>query len=78
MCDHRNNKNRINHLPQQWCNPQLKMWNTYFNMKAWIKGEHMKKRTRRKTYHMRLQLKSGPPFKGIIRWIRFSVTSARE
>jgi hypothetical protein len=34
-------------------------------------GEHMKKRKRRKKYHNRLQLKSGPPFKEIIQWIRF-------
>jgi hypothetical protein len=46
--------------------PQLKMRNNYLKMKAWIKEEHMKKRTRRKKYHMHLQLKSGPPSKGII------------
>jgi hypothetical protein len=39
-------------------------------------SEHIKKR--RKKYHMHLQLKSGQQFKGIIWWIRFWVTSARE
>jgi hypothetical protein len=34
-------------------------------------GGHWKKSTRRKKYHMHLQLKSGPPFKGIIQWIIF-------
>jgi hypothetical protein len=38
----------------------------------------MKKRIRRKKYHRLLQLKSGPPSKGIIQWIRFWVISARE
>jgi hypothetical protein len=41
------------------------MKNMYLKMEAWFKGEHMKKRTRRKKYHRHLQLKSGPPFKGI-------------
>jgi hypothetical protein len=41
-----NNKNMINHLPQQWCIPQLKTRNRYLKIKSWIKGEHMKKRTR--------------------------------
>jgi hypothetical protein len=77
MCDHKNNKNRINHIPQQWFNLQLKMRNKYLNMKEWIKGEHMKKRTKRK-YHRHLQLKSEPPSKGIIQWLRFWVTTATE
>jgi hypothetical protein len=47
-------------------------------MKAWIKGEHLEKRIRRKKHNKHLQLKSGQPFKGIIQWIRFWVTSARE
>jgi hypothetical protein len=78
MCYHRNNKNRINHLPQQWCNPQLKMRNMYLKMKACIKEEHVKKRTKRNKYHRHLQLKSEPASKGIIKWIRFWVTSTRE
>jgi hypothetical protein len=44
--------------------PQLKM-------KAWIKGEHMENRIRRKKHNKLLQLKSGQQFKGIIKWIRF-------
>jgi hypothetical protein len=40
MCDHRNNKCKINLLSQQWCNPQLKMRNRYIKTMAWIKGEH--------------------------------------
>ena len=59
MCDHRNRRNKINPLSQQWCNPQLNMRNMYLKKKAWIKGEHMKKRTRKKQYHRHLQLKSG-------------------
>jgi hypothetical protein len=54
------------------------MKNRYLKKKALIKGEHRKKRTRRKKYHRHLKLKSGPPSKGIIQWIRFWVTSARE
>jgi hypothetical protein len=41
-------------------------------------GEHMTKRIKRKKYNKHLQLKSGTPSKGIIKWIRFWVTSARE
>jgi hypothetical protein len=77
MCNHRNNKNKINLLPQQWCNPQLKMRNMYLKKKAWIKGEQRKKRIRKKKYHNHLQLKSGPPFKGIIRWIKSLMTSVK-
>jgi hypothetical protein len=54
------------------------MRNRYLKMKAWIKGDHMKKRTKGKQYRRHLQLKSGPPSKGIIQWIKFWVTSARE
>jgi transposase InsO family protein len=52
--------------PQQWFYPQLKMRNMYLKKKARIKGEHRKKRTRRKKYHKHLKLKSRPPSKGII------------
>jgi hypothetical protein len=41
-------------------------------------GDHMKKRVKRKKYHRHLKLKFGPPFKGIIWWIKSLVTSARE
>jgi predicted transcriptional regulator len=58
--------------------PQLKMRNRYLKTEAWVKGEHMKKRIKRKKYNVHLQLKSGPPFKETIQWIRFWVTSARE
>jgi hypothetical protein len=75
MCDHRN---KINPLSQQWCNPQLNMRNMYLKKKAWIKREPMKKTTSRKKYHIHFQLKFEPPFKGIIRWIKSLVTSARE
>jgi hypothetical protein len=54
------------------------MRNTYLKIKAWIKGEHTEKRTKRKQYRRRLQLKYGPPSKGIIQWIRFRVASTRE
>jgi hypothetical protein len=45
MCDHKNNKCKINLLPQQWCILRLKMSNMYPMMIAWIKGST---RTRRK------------------------------
>jgi hypothetical protein len=71
MCDHRNNKSKINLLPPHWCIPQLKMRNRYLKMKGWIKGEHMKNSIRRKKHHKPLQFKSGRQFKEIIWWIRF-------
>jgi hypothetical protein len=68
---HRNNKTMINILPQQWCNPHLKVRNRYLKTMAWIKGEHMNKKTRRKKkYHMPLQLKFELPFKEIIWWTK--------
>jgi hypothetical protein len=51
MCDRRNNKFKINHLPQHKCIPQLKMRNMYLKMKAGIKGEHMENRIRMKKHH---------------------------
>jgi hypothetical protein len=51
MCDLKNNKNKFNHLPQHWCNPQLNMRNRCLKMKARIKGEHMNKRIKRKKYN---------------------------
>jgi hypothetical protein len=78
MCDRRNNKKKINHLPQHWCIPELKMRNNYLKMKAWIKGEHMENTIRRKKHNKHLQLKPGGLFKGIIQWIRFWVISSRE
>jgi hypothetical protein len=71
MCDRRNNKSKINLLPLHCCIPQLKMRNRYLKMKGWIKGEHMKNKTRRKKCHKFLQLKSRLLFKEIIQWIRF-------
>jgi hypothetical protein len=42
-------------------------------------GEHKnKKEWRRKKYDRHLQPKSAPTFKGIIQWIKFLVTLARE
>jgi hypothetical protein len=49
---------KINHLPQQWCIPQLKMMNRYLMKGDRIKGEHRKNRLWRKKYHGPLQLKS--------------------
>jgi hypothetical protein len=71
MCDHRKNKIKINHLPQHWCIPQLKMRNMYLKMSAWIKGEHMENMIRRKKHNKLLQLKSGRQYKGLIQWIKF-------
>jgi hypothetical protein len=42
MCDHRNNKSKISHLPPQWCILQLKTVNRYLKKRDKIKGEHRK------------------------------------
>jgi hypothetical protein len=78
MCDHRNYMNKINPLPLRWCIPQLKTMNRYLKKKGWIKGEHMRYKLWRKKHHGPLQLKSERRSEGIIQWIRFWVTSARE
>jgi hypothetical protein len=54
------------------------MRNRYLKMKAWIKGELMENRIRRKKHNKLLQLKSRRQYKGIIQWIKFWVISARE
>jgi hypothetical protein len=55
------------------------MRNKCLKTMAWIKVEHTnKKKRRRKKYHMHLQPKSAPIFKGIIWCIKSLVTSARE
>jgi hypothetical protein len=47
--------------------PLLKMRNMYLKMIAFIKGERMKKKTRRKkTFHRHLQPESAPPSKETI------------
>jgi hypothetical protein len=38
MCDHRNNKSKIIHLPPQWCILQLKTVNRYLKKRDKIKG----------------------------------------
>jgi hypothetical protein len=78
MCDRRNNKIKINHLPLHWCIPQLKLRKRYLIDEGMNQGEHMKKRIKRKKNHKHLQLKSGRQSKGIIQWIRFWVISGRE
>jgi hypothetical protein len=40
MCDHRNNKSKISHLPPQWCILQLKTVNRHLKKRHRIKGEH--------------------------------------
>jgi hypothetical protein len=45
MCDHRNNKSKINLLPQRWCIPQLKMIDRFLKKRRMIKGS-----TRRTSY----------------------------
>jgi hypothetical protein len=47
------------------------MRNRYLKMKAWIKGEHMENRIRRKKHHKHLQIKSGRLFKETTQWIKF-------
>jgi hypothetical protein len=42
MCDHRNNRSKISHQPQQWCILQLKTVNRYLKKRDRIKGEHKK------------------------------------
>jgi hypothetical protein len=49
--DHRNNRSKINHLPQQWCIPQLKMMNRFLKKRHVIKGEHKKNKLWRKKHH---------------------------
>jgi hypothetical protein len=73
MCDHRNTKNKINLLPQQWGIPQFKMMNRFLKRRRVIKGEHKKTKLWWKKYHGPLQLKSEQRFKGIIPSIRFWV-----
>ena len=73
MCDHRNYKNKIKLLPQQWCIPQLKTM-----YRGRIKGEHRKNRLWRKKHHVPLQPKSERRSKDITPSIIFWVTSARE
>jgi hypothetical protein len=50
MCDHRNYRNKINLLPQQWCIPQLKTRYRYLKTRGMIKGEHRKNRLWRKKH----------------------------
>jgi hypothetical protein len=69
--------NKINHLPLQWCIPQLKTMYRYLKKKGRIKGEHMKIKWRKK-HHRPLQLKSEHRSKDITPSIKFWVTSARE
>jgi hypothetical protein len=51
MCDHRNNKSKISHLPLQWCIPQLKMMDRFLKKRCMIKGEHKKNKLWRKKHH---------------------------
>jgi hypothetical protein len=74
MCDHRNNKSKINHLPPQWCILQLKTVNRYLKKRDKIKGEHRKNKCWRKKHHGSLQLKSERRSKEITPSIRFWVT----
>jgi hypothetical protein len=71
MCDHRNHKNKINYLPQQWCNPLFKVRNRYLKMTTLIKGTLEEKTRRKKKFHRHLRPKSAPPYNETIRWIRF-------
>jgi hypothetical protein len=49
----------------------LKIRNRYLKMMALIKGDHMKKKTRRKKmFHMHLHPKSTPPYNVIIQWTK--------
>jgi hypothetical protein len=58
--------------------PSRRLSNRYLKTSTWFKGEHKNKKKMRKKYHMHLQSKSTPIFKGIIRWIKSLVTSSRE
>jgi hypothetical protein len=67
MCDHMINKCKINLLPPQWCNHQLKMRNKYIKTMAWNKRERKhKKEGRNKEYHKHVQPKFAPTFKEIV------------
>jgi hypothetical protein len=74
MCDHRNNRRKINLLPQQWCIPLLKMMDRFLKKRRVIKGEHKENKFWRKKHHWPLQLKSERQFKGITPLTRFWVT----
>jgi hypothetical protein len=78
MCDHRNNRSKISHLPPQWFIPQLKAMNRYRKKMGMIKGDHKKIKQWRKKHHGSLQLKSEQRSKDITPSIRFWVISARE
>jgi hypothetical protein len=78
MYSHRNYMNKINHLPLQWCIPQLKMMDMYLKKRSMIKGEHKENRLWRKKHHGSLQLKSERRSKDITPSIKFWVISARE
>jgi hypothetical protein len=59
MCDHRNYRNKINHLPPlQWRILELKTMYRYLKERGKIKGEHRKNRLWRKKHHVPLQPKS--------------------
>jgi hypothetical protein len=73
MCDRKNNKIKINHLLNIGATPTQDEEQVPHDA-GMNQGEHMKKRIKRRKYNMHLQLKSGPPSKGIIQWIRFWVT----
>jgi hypothetical protein len=49
-CDHRNNKSKINLLPQQWCTPQLKKMNRFIKKRHVIKEECKKNKLWRKKH----------------------------
>jgi hypothetical protein len=51
MCDHRNNKSKINLLPQQWCIPQLRMRDRFIKKRRVIKGKHKKNKLWREKHH---------------------------
>jgi hypothetical protein len=78
MCGHRNKRSKINLLPQQWCNPQLKTMNRFIKKRRVIKGEHKMIMLWRKKHNMPLQLKFERRFKGIIPSTRYWVILVRE
>jgi hypothetical protein len=78
MCGHRNKRSKINLLPQQWCNPQLKTMNRFIKKRRVIKGEHKIIMLWRKKHLKPLQLKFERRFKGIIPSTRYWVILARE
>jgi hypothetical protein len=67
--DYKSHKSKIDLFPLLWCNPLLKMRNMYLKMVELTKGDHRKKKTRRKKkVHKCLYHEFAPPYNANIEW----------